>query len=544
MKNTWFLTGVMLFARVVCGAEVPSASAEKDAAGGKCLIGIVSGTHVGAHSSGFQFALVKSAYRLFKRIGVDAVINLGDIANDFREEYYVRYREISRSVFPEGVDEIFVYHGHDMFMRDPKRGRVNLDKDKAFSDVARLLGDRHGQYAKRVFAGTPFLSYPLGVDIARIEREIIAAEKEFPSRPVFVLHHVPCSHTSAGSEHEGDRKLREMLNRHPRAVVLSGHVHGTIAHEGKIWQGEFTAVGFGDFKARMLPKGRFCAAVMELSRVKAVIRRYDVESGEELRPEDPWTLEFPYDPQRPKYSPAVRVNTTPAPVFPSGAEVSAECDVRAGGLTVTFPAVTNPEWAESYAVGIARKSGGASVPFAVQQAGAGEYSLSSENRTKKFKVFFDPAYFKADEEITVSVTPNGFWGNRGNTLSVPCQVRGERVGKWRRAFTADDEAKALVLKGKFLLQEGVITSDRNRRYRVVLEVESSAAEKEGVGFSIWGQGGGSLIRKHLDAGPYPRRRYVFVFNGTPRTYRWLSGAGPLGKVKILEYAIDITEKGE
>ena len=101
-----------------------------------------------------------------------------------------------------------------------------------------------------------------------------------------------------------------------------------------------------------------------------------------------------------------------------------------------------------------------------------------------------------------------------------------------------------MLKGKFLLPEGVITSDRNRRYRVVLEVESSAAEKEGVGFSIWGQGGGSLIRKHLDAGPYPRRRYVFVFNGTPRTCRWLSGAGPLGKVKILEYAIDITEKGE
>lgn len=70
-----------------------------------------------------------------------------------------------------------------------------------------------------------------------------------PDKPVFITTHAMLEGTEWGSDmgrywaEEYKGKLRTMLDRHPNAIVFSGHLHFPLNHEKSIWQGEFTGVG-------------------------------------------------------------------------------------------------------------------------------------------------------------------------------------------------------------------------------------------------------------------------------------------------------------
>ena len=73
--------------------------------------------------------------------------------------------------------------------------------------------------------------------------------KSDPNKPVFITTHAMLEGTEWGSDlggywaEENKGKLREMLNKHPNAILFSGHLHYPLNNELSIWQGEFTGVG-------------------------------------------------------------------------------------------------------------------------------------------------------------------------------------------------------------------------------------------------------------------------------------------------------------
>lgn len=287
-------------------------------------IGILSDTHVGVNGN-IAFNLLEKSYRLFKAKGVTHVFNLGDIANVHNPAWYRRYAAISKSVYPEGVHEVFVYHNHDR-LKFP--GPDDKESTKAFAAVKRALGATNDRYDRFEIGGIPFLVYPQFEDYARMEREIAAEVAAKPGRPVFVLEHEPPFATVDGSVYGGRTATAKIFAKYKEVVALTGHVHGSITNELKIWQGAFTAVGFGDFQHSVGPDGDAHVAILELTPERAVIRRYSALTGAEYRPDAPWTIDFPYDPAKARYRRQVALKRLP---------ISADERASFSPVTTVFP---------------------------------------------------------------------------------------------------------------------------------------------------------------------------------------------------------------
>lgn len=270
-------------------------------------IGILLDTHVGVNGD-VAFDLVEKSYRLFQSKGVTHVFNLGDIANVHRTEWYRRYAAISRAVYPEGVHEVFVYHNHDRLKFPEPDDKCAT---RAFAAVRRELGADDDLYDRFELEGIPFLVYPQFEDYARMDREIAAEVAAKPGRPVFVLEHEPPFATVEGSVYGGRTATARIFAKHPEVVALTGHVHGSITNELKIWQGAYTAVGFGDFQHSVGADGDAHVAILELTPGRAVIRRYSVLTGAEYCPDDPWTIDFPYEPSKARYARTVKLKRIP-----------------------------------------------------------------------------------------------------------------------------------------------------------------------------------------------------------------------------------------
>lgn len=280
-------------------SAVPAVGLEK--------IGILTDTHVGANGDR-SFNLVEHSYRLFKAKGVTHIFNLGDIANVHCTDWYRRYAAISKAVYPEGVHEVFVYHNHDR-MKFPEPD--DKESTKAFAAVRKALGATNDRYARFELEGIPFLVYPQFEDYARMDREIAAEVAKRPGRPVFVLEHEPPFGTTEGSVYSGRTATAKIFAKYREVVALTGHAHGSVTNELRIWQGAYTTVCFGDFQHSVGADGDAFVAILELTPARAVIRRYSVLTGKEYRPDNPWTIDFPYDPAKARYRHQVTLKRLP-----------------------------------------------------------------------------------------------------------------------------------------------------------------------------------------------------------------------------------------
>ena len=377
-------------------------------------IGILTDTHLGYKLNETALRLEQS-YRLFKSHHVDMIFNLGDICEWHNPAWYKKYVEIREKVYPEGLPpEIYVYATHD-HMKTPK---IPGDSEhaKAYEDVRRMLGISHDRYHSFEFGGCTFLVYPQDKSYERMEREIDAVCKANPGRPLFVLDHVPPANTVYRSVNGGDHRTRRIFDRHPEVVVFTGHVHGSIAHEGKIWQKGFTAVNFGTLKDPACSGGGdWHVAVMELSPSRAVIHRYEIKNGVELDPAHPWVLDFPFDPARAPYSHETRRKASPTPAFASGASL----DVRRLGkplraVSVTWPAASTPGIGY-YQVAVEKKVGDGWEPRSVKSVEA-DYIRPEAKRSKSFTLQFVSGFFDAGETVRLVVTPVDFFGKHGVPL--------------------------------------------------------------------------------------------------------------------------------
>ena len=175
-------------------------------------IGLMTDTHVGKTKESCSRA--RLAYELFRDIGVDLIVNDGDVADHHYPTGYVAYREMVEETFADvpadrRPQELFVYAWHDTYeYKGHPREVSTSDAPEAFADMQRLIKSPNGPYAEGEIKGFPYVVIPQfygrdgKVDWKRFDKMLTAAEKAYPGKPVFAFAHVP----PAGTTRSIDRK--------------------------------------------------------------------------------------------------------------------------------------------------------------------------------------------------------------------------------------------------------------------------------------------------------------------------------------------------
>lgn len=447
-------------------------------------IGIMTDTHVGFEKG--SAVRLERCFKLFKQQKVDMILHLGDIAEYHSPKFYQEYTAIRAKVYPEGCPpEKFVFSTHDRIKYVQKV--KDLSYADAYADVQKLLGITHDRFHRFELEGCTFLIYPQARPYDRVREEIAAECTAHPGRPLFVLDHVPPMDTVNGSETGGKPVMHGIFKTHPEVIALSGHVHGSLAHEGKIWQGAYTAINFGAQKGDSVPGAPWMAAVMDLSPEKAVIHRFDTKTGREWRADDPWTLTFPFDPKTAPYRPEVRAAKVPPPAFvPDAAVTLARVGEPLEAVEVTFPAAVTKDIA-AYLVSVQVRDGTNWVVRSEQLCRA-DYATVPEKRRKTFTNKLTSAHFDSGETVRIAVTPQDFYRRRGTAL-----VKEFSVGEVERWQVATEAIPIPAKKGKWRNFKGGATfsvdgakyfaQPPKTRCRLIMEAAIELPEDRFVRFS-------------------------------------------------------------
>ena len=152
-------------------------------------VGLVTDTHVRTTRKSCE--RVELAYQLFKKHGVEMIVNCGDIADKFYPEGYAHYSAVRRETYPDPATaprELYVWANHD---------RMDYPEDDsknpllAFPKVKELLGIPNEAYDEISHKGFTFLVFPQWLDAKRYESMIAKACAANPGKPVFIFDHVP-----------------------------------------------------------------------------------------------------------------------------------------------------------------------------------------------------------------------------------------------------------------------------------------------------------------------------------------------------------------
>ena len=287
----------------------------------------------------------KACFDLFRRENVDIVVDTGDIADrsDLGELAFCRTC-FDDAFAGTACVPFFCIANHDYNYvpgtgyNDPK----NIENAwKALGmDCANPTAVVNGYRFVNVFQQNP--------DPNAFAKAVARAVAESPAgRPVFVVNHVPPALTTAETVHWSSQHIRDVLNKYPQVVVLTGHNHASIAKAANIWQGEFTAVNLGA-QAEYSNKIEGEATVLSVYADRIDIRRYEAVSGREIGADDRWSIPLPLDPAHGPYRPEVRAKACPVASLPADAKVRFEQNGHGSGGKLVFPAAEPRNTASHY----------------------------------------------------------------------------------------------------------------------------------------------------------------------------------------------------
>jgi len=396
-------------------------------------IGLMTDTHVGQTKESCSRA--RLAYELFRDIGVDMIVNDGDVADHHYPTGYVAYREMVEETFA-GVpadrrpQELFVYAWHDAFdYKGHAREDSTKDAPEAFADMQRLIKSPNGPYAEGEIKGFPYVVIPQfygrdgKVDWDRFDKMLSAAETSHPGKPVFAFAHVPPAGTTRSRRGSADK--RRVLDRHPMAVNISGHTHGSLRDERAIWQGEFTSINVGCLQnwGNGLPGSaprrmdNYGVVLMEVFANRIVFRRFDVRDRKEYSADAPWVVPWPFDPATAPYRRERRAASAKVPEFASDAKLRVAMDNPFKTAKIEFPCVSGAVRPMAYRIEIERRNGdGGWTPFARKDV-YGDFWQREKDRKTSVSQAVSAAYFTAGTQYRVSVRPRNVWGREGRELT-------------------------------------------------------------------------------------------------------------------------------
>ena len=157
-----------------------------------------------------QIGLFKKEMDAALKPGTDALVCMGN------HEFYGGNRELWESVFGVKANARYERNGYQFIAVSPEHGK---SEDGAYLYAVEFL-----------------------------EKELEAAYKATPDKPIFVFQHIPPEPTVYGSRQPddwGSKDLFETLQKYPTVVDFSGHTHTPINDPRDAWQGNFTAFGTG-----------------------------------------------------------------------------------------------------------------------------------------------------------------------------------------------------------------------------------------------------------------------------------------------------------
>ena len=418
LERREFLGG--LTAAGVVAAFAPQAFAAAGRGPRLFSMGILTDTHIGSYYTKGTERLV-AAMELFRREKADFIVNVGDICDRHDPAFYAAYRQAVDGVFPPDRPhprELYVYAWHDAFAyKGHARDRSMQDQVEAFADVRRYLRAENPPNFQTVVKGIPVLVFQQYFDAKEVDYEglIAKAEAEHPGKPVLVFDHQPLADTVDRTEMggaDGSFSRREILNRHPRVIHISGHIHGSLRNERNIWQGEFTAVNAGCLQVwgNDPVRHEYGVIVMDVHEKAVVFRRFDVRDGTEIGADSRWIVPLPFDSATAPYRSDCRRRTESVAEFPATAR--AEAAFEKGRLVLGFPEARGKGPAFKYEIACAGL---------FERTIYGDFSLREADRTGRARFSCSAAYFDPGVRYDVTVTPVGFFGGRGRPLVVPVE---------------------------------------------------------------------------------------------------------------------------
>ena len=410
-------------------------------------VGIITDTHVKSNPESCEW--VQKAWAFFKQHKVDLVANCGDIADKHYPEGYRHYRNVINKLFPAGTakpQELYVYANHD---------RVGVSSiDEAFAALKKHLQIPNDPYDTLTLKGYTFLVVPQTVDPERYEKMIAAAVKAAPDKPLFIFDHVPASGTTRNTFNWGSTVRRELLNKYPQVIQITGHTHNTPLSEQCIWQGEFTSVNAGTLyfwrgglagSVPELKKRGSETMIMEVYKEKIIFRRYFLPDGEEYRPDNPWCIPLPFKKETAPYNIKLLYARSVPPAFPAGSKLAFVPDgAPFNYVKLQFPAA-RPD-AYIYNIAIERKNNlNKFEPFTEKEIFA-NFHLRPAEQLKTVETTLASGYFDSGREYRITVTPVNSCGKKGLPVS----------GVWRAPAAAVNE---VLFESKAPMKELPFKSD-------------------------------------------------------------------------------------
>lgn len=407
-------------------------------------VGIITDTHVTPDIGSCR--TLEKAFRLFKVHGVDMIVHCGDIADRHAEKAYENYRRTIRKVYPVNKPkEIFAFANHDILdVCGPEEAMT-----KAWPLLKKRLEIEHDYYSRHELAGYIFLTAPQIADWKTAEKMISTACRDTPGKPVFLVDHVPAADTTFDTKTWGYAATRQVYDKYPQVVQLSGHVHGTFRNEQNIWQGNFTVVNAGctgQFWGGGLigtppPERRSDEAIiLEIFKNRLVFRRFDLAAGEEYKKDEPWCVPIPFEPKNAPYS-AERRKLLPAPEFAEGSRIAVTPDrIPCNSVRITFPdaRTKNGDGVYIYRVSLSRRNAAGSWEDFSNFEVSGNYLTQTSGR-RTGVIVISAGYFDAGKEYKIRIVPVNFFGREG-MAAAGSFVMPEKT-KWQVMFESADPMK-------------------------------------------------------------------------------------------------------
>ena len=385
---------------------------------GSLQIGVLTDTHIDNRPESLE--LVKKAFRVFRAQKVDVVAHVGDMAERHSPKGYEYYRESYEEIFAgQRPQDIYVFAAHDT--------NGISSNGEAFILWRNALKIRQSLYQTFDAKGYPLLVVPQYIDFTMLEEMLHDAAEAYPGKPIFLFDHFPAWNTTDNTIWWGEETRRKILKRYPQVIHISGHVHGTLRNERNIWQGEFTAVNAGGLTTwdglnpgttRVSPVD-YGVLVMEVKPEEVIFHRFDVRDGKELSPENPWRIPLPFDPASAPYREEARKARQGAPAaFAESEEIRVTPDaLPCRQMTVSFPEASIGETVYYYWIDLEKRHDNGTYERIARRGLIGNFHLAAEERPPRLESIFCSSYFEAGAHYRVAVTPEGYFGQFGKTIS-------------------------------------------------------------------------------------------------------------------------------
>ena len=391
-------------------------------------IGILTDTHVRGDRE--SAALVERAYQMFKQLDVTAIFHLGDLADRWNPAAYRHYTDVRHEVYPEAASRplekySFGYHDANFYLGRPlaptKEGR-QANAEEAWLDIRTRLeatGEMHDRFE---LGGFTFLVFPQWPKLDVFRRMVEDACGENPTKPVFILEHIPPFGVGLGSNHYDsfEAGTREILNDYPQVILLHGHTHTNLRDERNFWQGEFTAINCGCLQnyhggyyvANVNPRRENRNVLtMDLYSDHADFVRWDLDDGSRIG--DSWLVRWPKTASEMRLDADLRLAALPVPQFRTDARLSLT-PCSDGSVCVGFSdVISGADAALRYRIELFRN--GAAEPYAMYDE-PGPWCLRPSERGKPNVVTLPSGLVDSGVRSSVRVTPQNFVGKGGRSI--------------------------------------------------------------------------------------------------------------------------------